>query len=184
MTLNVYPCIFPLALCCGYLLYYYDTSHFLFFLLFCTCWYNCMYYKCLAQIKKHCLEMFETLLKRNKLNVDLKLLLIQIIMLLFLSVHAIKMLYIYQFMLNVHVIKRHYEFSALCLYSGTEVNECRTRERSQTSQKAIQIIYCQSAATLFKYTLTSLNIHIHTSARKTLNQLKSAPFQIGIAVRL
>lgn len=128
MTLNVYPCIFPLALCFGYLLYYYDASHFLFFLLFCTSRYNCMYYKCLAQIKKHCLEMFETLLKRNKLNVDLKLLLIQIIMLLFLSVHAIKMLYIYQFMLNVHVIKRHYEFSALCLYSGTEVNECRTKD--------------------------------------------------------
>ncbi len=120
MTLNVYPCIFPLALCFGYLLYYYDTSHFLFFLLFCTSRYNCMYYKCLAQIKKQCA------LKRIKLNVDLKLLLI--IMLLFLSVHAIKMLYIYQFMLNVHIIKRHYEFSAQCLYSGTEVNECRTRD--------------------------------------------------------
>ncbi len=37
---------------------------------------------------------------------------------------------------------------------------------------------------LFKYTLTSLNSHIHTRARKTLNQLKSAPFQIGTAVRL
>ncbi len=135
---------------------------FLFFLLFCTCWYNCMYYKCLAQIKKHCA------LKRNKVNVDLKLLLI--IMLLFLSVHAIKMLYMYQFMLNVHVIKRHYEFSALCLYSGTEVNECRARELGLRPRRKTFRLSTVSLQQLFKYILTSLNSHIPTHARKTLNR--------------